>query len=170
MTEPTPLRLRRPPVLDGPYDDERRPVPQVAGSLALALPGLERPEQRMPLRLVPPAQAPAGAGPCPALQPLVTRLAQAIVEVLAGARPPAQLASHATYDVLCQLERSAGRLVGRRPAATTRPHVTSLHVGEPRPRVAEVCVVFDTGHRRRAMALRLEAAGAAWQCTALQLG
>jgi hypothetical protein len=166
-----PLRIRRPPLVDGPYDDEiGEPVPPPTdGALALALPGLDHPAPTVPLRLVPPASAPDEAGPCPPLRPLVVRIAQAITEILAGGRSPYQLADHATYEVLAQLERWAGRLNGRRPGAA-QPRVTSVHVSEPTRRAAEVCVVFDTGVRRRALALRLEAPGSRWRCTALQIG
>jgi len=172
MSQPSPIRIRRAPVVDGPYDDERggRPSPEVTGALALAFPDLDATAPQVPLRLVPPAAATDAAGPCPPLRPLATRLAQAIAEILAGGRSPAQLAPFATFDVLAQLERSAGRLNGRRPGVGTRPKVTSIHVSEPATRIAEVCVVFDTGARRRAFAMRLESPASRWRCTALQLG
>lgn len=164
------IRVRPAPALDGPYDDERveAPPPLIAGSLALALPELTAPAA-VPLRLVPPARPADDAGDPPPLRPVAGRLAQAIAEVLAGGRAPGQLAEHTTYDVLCQLERSAGRLANR-AGPTLAPRVTSLHVSEPAARVAEACLVIDTGRRRRAVALRLEAPGQRWRCVALQIG
>jgi len=135
----------------------------------LSLPEFDGCASLVPLRLVPPARREDTTGPCPPLRPLLARLAQAIVEVLAGRRCASQLAEHATYDVMALLERSAGRLVARRASPVEAPRVTSIHVSEPQPRVAEVCVVFDVGPRRRALALRLEAPGTAWRCTALQV-
>jgi hypothetical protein len=168
-----PLRIRPVPVSDEPYDDEPEAAPpQVVGSLALTLPGLGRTRPPVPLRLVPPAQAPDPAGRPAPLGPVAARLAQAVAEVLAGGRSPAQLADHATLDVLRQLERSVGRLGGshpRRAGQLIHPRVTSIHIGEPAERVAELCVVVDLGFRRRALALRLEARGQRWRCTALQL-
>lgn len=168
------LRVRRPPALDEPFDDERSDHPTaVVGALALSLPGLDRPRPDVSLRLVPPAQAPDRPGTPGPVGPTAARLAQAIAEVLAGGRSAAQLSDHATLDVLRQLERWTGRLFQRGPRtvqAAVRPRVSSVHISEPAERVAEVCVVIDTGVRRRALAFRLEARGRGWRCTALQLG
>jgi hypothetical protein len=75
--------------------------------------------------------------------------------------------------VLGQLERNAGRLAPRaaaRNAGRTRPRISSVRLCEPCPGVAEVCAVVDTGVRRRAIALRLEAINGRWQCTVLRVG
>jgi hypothetical protein len=172
------LRLRPVPRIDGPYDDELpEPAATVRGSLALAFPAPTRPG--VPLRLVPPADGQSATadttGPTrrdalPDPRPWTGRLAQAVAEVLAGARPAAQLSRVATLDVLRLLERSSGRLGARRDAPTRRPVVSSVHVSEPTDGVAEVCAVVDTGPRRRALAMRLEGADGRWRCTALQVG
>jgi hypothetical protein len=172
------LTLRPVPRIDGPYDDELpEPVSAVRGSLALAFPAPSRPG--VPLRLVPPADGSDGAeteaGPTrrdalPDPRPWTVRLAQAVAEVLAGARPAAQLSRVATLDVLRLLERNSGRLGARRDSPTRRPLVSSVHVSEPRDGIAEVCAVVDTGPRRRALAMRLEGADGRWRCTALQVG
>lgn len=164
----TTLRLLPAPDIDPPYDDDQaRRAPLVDGTLALAFP----PEpDALPLRLVPPAVAePPGTGdglPEPRLVAL--RLTQAIGEVLAGARPPGQLNRYTTWEVLQHLERAAARL--RRWRVPGRPMVSSVHICRPRDGVAEVCAVVDTGARRRALALRLEARNDVWTCTALQVG
>jgi hypothetical protein len=93
-----------------------------------------------------------------------------MAEVLAGARPPGQLAGVATLEVLALLERNAGRLGARPGARAQRPVVGSVHVSEPRDGVAEACAVVDTGPRKRAIALRLEGIDGQWRCTALQIG
>ena len=162
------LRVLPVPPIDPPYDDERdRTHPAVVGSLALAFP---RPADALPLRLVPPALPPVPDLPTvPDVRDWGGRLVQAIVEVFVGARTAAQLSPFTTLDVLHQLERWSGRLTDRgRPAQ--QPRVMSVHVCEPRDRIAEVCAVVDTGPRRRAFALRLEAKGSRWTCTALELG
>jgi hypothetical protein len=107
----------------------------------------------------------------------VWRLAQAIAEVLAGARPPGQLSEVATPLVLGQLARGAGRFGGTPGVTPPRPVVASVHLSEPVPGVVEGCAVVVTGARRRAIALRLElaprgghAARPAWRCTALRVG
>ena len=91
--------------------------------------------------------------------------------MLVAARPAGQLARFTTWEVLAHLERAAGRLTGRRAGAPTRrPVVCSVRVSQPDPAVAEACAVIDTGPRRRALALRLEAVDGRWECTALQIG
>jgi Family of unknown function (DUF6459) len=176
MTAAPTLRLLRAPVADPPYDDELPgAVPLVEGSLALAFPPTGEP---VSLRLVPPASIDDELAPRPTPRSELPdprgwtgRLAQAIAEILAGARPAGQLARYTTLDVLEHLERSTGRLGTRtKGAAPMRPIVASVHVTEPADGVAEGCVVVDTGPRRRALALRLEGLDGRWRCTDLQFG
>ena len=164
------LRVVPAPRMDPPYDDERDPSPPLTvGSLALAFPVREA----LPLRLVPPARprpdAAEGATP-PEPRQWARRLTQAIVEVLAGARPAAQLSRFTTLDVLHQLERWSGRFGGKLGEPMCSPRVVSVHVSLPQPDAAEACATVDTGMRRRAFAFRLEVDAGTWQCTALELG
>lgn len=99
----------------------------------------------------------------------VRRIAQAIAEVWAGARPAHQLSVVATHEVVGQLERGSGRLGARARAPTPRPVVSSVRVSEPVERVVEACAVVDTGERMRAIALRLELREGRWACTALRV-
>jgi len=169
MTATPLLRLVPAPPHDPPYDDE--PVvngPRVVGNLALAFPVDDA--TVLPLRLVPPAVAPAPDGDVPDPRGWAGRLAQAIVEVLAGSRSPAQLSAHASLPVVQQLERASAVALRRTARTGTRaPLVQSVQVCQPRPTVAEAAAVIDTGPRRRALALRLEVRGGRWLCTALQL-
>jgi hypothetical protein len=174
MAASAPFVLRSAPPIDAPYDDEREHLPPpVDGTLALAFPPPVR--VGVPLRLVPPAGGAAPIAPSdrrnrlPDPRPWTARLAQAIVEVLAGARSPVQLADVASLDVLRLLERSAGRLGGS-GGPQRRPVVRSVRVSEPCDGVAEGCAVVDTGTRRRALALRLEEVRGRWRCTAVQVG
>lgn len=169
------LQLRPVPPIDGPYDDEREPLaPPVSGSLALSFPPPTR--VSVPLRLVPPAGGVTVTGEptrrdlLPDPRPWTSRLAQAVAEVLAGARPAAQLSRVATLEVLHLLERNAGRLGAGPGLPRQRPVVGSVRVCEPRDGVAEACAVVDTGPRRRAIALRLEGQAGEWRCTAIQVG
>jgi Family of unknown function (DUF6459) len=170
------LRVRPVPRIDGPYDDERTDPapPMVDGSLALAFPPPTR--VSVPLRLVPPAggvspaMAPTRRDLLPDPRPWTARLAQAIAEVLAGARPAGQLSRVATLDVLALLERGAGRLGARPGSPPQRPIVGSVHVSEPCDGIAEACAVVDTGLRKRALAFRLEGIDGQWRCTALHVG
>jgi hypothetical protein len=162
------LRLVPAPPHDPPYDDELPPAaPPVMGNLALSFPREDT--TTVPLRLVPPALAadPGGAPPDP--RAWARRLAQAVVEVLAGARAPAQLSAHATLPVVQQLERASAVALRQPSRPRQSPLVENVHVCLPGEGVAEVAVVIDTRPRRRALAIRLEASGSRWQCTALQL-
>lgn len=103
-------------------------------------------------------------------QPCTERLAQAISEVLAGARPAGQLTGLVTLDVLRLLARGAGKLGTRPGAPPQQPIVASVHVSEPCDGVVEACAVIDTGLRKRALALRLEGIDGQWRCTALHVG
>jgi hypothetical protein len=165
------LRLVPPPRVDGPYDDEQpEPAPPlVDGTLALSFPPPCR--VSVPLRLVPPAECePRPAGVAPSARGMSLRLARAIAEVLAGARPPQQLCDVATLEVMHQLERNAGRLGSRRRGPAAQPRVLSVHVSEPTNGTAEACAVVDTGPRRRALAFRVEIVRGCWRCTAVHVG
>lgn len=101
------------------------------------------------------------------------RLAQAVVEVAAGARHAAQLVRWTDLDVYTQLQGEAAQAGLRGSAArasTSAAWVRSVHVSSPADGVAEVCAVVEQGSRRRALALRLEGRDGRWQCTALALG
>lgn len=183
-----PLRLLPAPPTDPPYDDELGAgTPVVDGALALAFPPSA---PSVPLRLAPPAldeEMEERATPrvlLPDPVPLAHRFAQAVVEILAGDRPAAQLSRYATLDVLDQLERAVRRWSARRAtvvaptaraaagsaATPVRPRVTSVHLSEPADGVVEACAVVTAGPRRRALAFRLEGLDGRWQCTALHTG
>ena len=106
----------------------------------------------------------------PGLSPGIRRLAQAIAEVLAGARPVGQLEDAVSLEVLRVLGRAAGRLGRTADGPTRRPIVGSVHVDSPSPGIVEAAVVIDTGVRVQAIALRLEAAAGRWRCSDLALG
>ncbi len=92
------------------------------------------------------------------------RFTQALVEVLSGDRPVAQLlrmTSPAIYDQLVHLI-AAGRSHGRSV-------VRSVHVGRPDDGVAEVAVLVHREARSFPVALRIEGFDGHWRCTALEL-
>jgi len=99
---------------------------------------------------------------------------QALLEVLAGARPVPQLLRWTSQPVYAdieaavtrQSERRMGRPTVRPGAAAVRP----VHVSEPDEGVAEVCAVVSRSNRTRAVALRLEGVDGRWLCTALTVG
>jgi hypothetical protein len=145
----------------------------VDGSLALAPGTAQQPARGVPdvpeLRLV--AGGERGSDD---VQAWAARFAQAVVEVLGGDRPLAQLLRWTSQRVYVEIERRLSILnrttdAGRR-MRTVRPQVRSVHVFHPTPTAAEVSVHVRHGQRSRAIAARLEQRNGRWQCTALQLG
>lgn len=95
-------------------------------------------------------------------------IAQAIVEVLAGLRPAAQLSPHVTPAVLAQIRAAAGAPgVGIR---SPRQRIGHLRVTFPAVGVIEACAVVRGGPRSRALALRLESLDGRWRCSAVEAG
>ncbi|WP_020577243.1 Rv3235 family protein [Actinopolymorpha alba] len=103
------------------------------------------------------------------------RFVQALVEVLTGDRPSAQLLRWTNADVYGDViarvravgSASAG-LIGR--GGRERAIVRSVHVCEPCDGIAEASVHVRHGGRSRAVALRIEGLDGRWRCTALELG
>jgi hypothetical protein len=116
------------------------------------------------------------AAPSAEVQAWATRFAQAVVEVVAGHRPPGQLVRWTSRTVYRDLERRT-RLAQRAATAasgmpvqrsTLRPQVRSVHVCQVGAGVAEVSVHVRHGRRSRALAVRLEAVQGRWTCTAME--
>jgi uncharacterized protein DUF6459 len=117
----------------------------------------------------PPAAAP-GTPPAWA-----DRFAQALAEALAGSRPPRQLVPWTTREAMDRIQR-----LGPRLASAQRPLVRRVVTSWPAPDVLEMTVVVGFGLRVKAVAVRLERAGASpsarrgggaaggWVCTAVE--
>lgn len=106
--------------------------------------------------------------------PWAGQIAQAIVEVMSGLRPPAQVVRWTTPQVYAVVARR-GALAARRRASgaratSQRAVVRSVHVCEPADGVAECSVVVGEGSRVRAMAVRLAGQDGRWRVEALQIG
>lgn len=103
--------------------------------------------------------------------PWAARLAQAVLEVVAGERPVAQLTSWVHPEIYRRLERRHRLGSQKRESASGSPRradsVRSVHVCHPAEGVAEVSVVTTGAERCRAMALRLERRRGRWFCTEL---
>jgi hypothetical protein len=103
-------------------------------------------------------------------------LAVAVLQALHGQRPVQQLERWLDSDVLGAVGfavRSRARDAGRgehEVRAAPQAAVRSVRVQCPTSRAAEVSVHLHLGRRSLAMALRLEAYGDRWLCTALELG
>ncbi|NHC43723.1 Rv3235 family protein [Motilibacter aurantiacus] len=168
------------PRWEPPYDDEgapaarRTPPGQIALALAFPLPtGLPATPDVPRLRLVTDEEdgfgrRPTGRAELPEPREWAARLVQAVVEVLGGERPPAQLLRWTSEEVYARVRSSAAP--PRRAAATrARAHVRSVHVCEPEDGVAEVAAVIVRSGRAQALALRMEGLDGRWQCTTLDV-
>ncbi|MFD0685295.1 Rv3235 family protein [Actinomadura fibrosa] len=89
-----------------------------------------------------------------------------LVEVLAGTRPPQQLARLAVPAVCRELGRR-GPALGRSRRAVP-PQVLTSWLQRPAPGAAEAGAVVAVNGRIHAVALRLELLRGRWQCTALE--
>jgi hypothetical protein len=90
--------------------------------------------------------------------------ARALVEILSGRRPLAQLRVHCAPDIY------AGLLNRSLPAAVCLPHLLTVRVCEPADGVAEVSAAFKRAQRVRAIAFRLQGVDGRWRITALEVG
>ncbi|MEO7981022.1 MAG: Rv3235 family protein [Sporichthyaceae bacterium] len=187
----TTLRRLPVPASEPPYDDERTGhggagTPAVQGTLALAFllpsglpstpvapPGLRlvmsRPEAEETADLVDFGPQPTATSDLPEARGWAGRFAQAMVEVLAGDRPLAQLVRFTTTGVYDEVAGLIARPDVTR-ADTARGVVRSVHVSEPADGIAEICALVRRGARSTALALRVEGLDGRWQCTALELG
>jgi hypothetical protein len=129
-------------------------------------PPVERFLVRPPAR--PPVSVPADLPFDPAVRARARRVLQVVLEVLDGHRPLAQLSRIVDPSPLAYLRAAAGQLgAGRR----SRSRLKSIRVCQPHEGAAEVAAVCRVGGRTRALAMRLEQAGAdqAWRCRAIRL-
>jgi Family of unknown function (DUF6459) len=97
-------------------------------------------------------------------------LAQAVVEVMAGARPATQILRWTTPEVYAVAARRNAVSARRGLPASRRATVRSVRVCEPADGVAEACAVVIDGDRVRALAMRLVGLDGRWRIEALQIG
>lgn len=116
---------------------------------------------------------PTHARDLPDPQEWAAHIAQALVEVMHGSRPPSQVMRWTTPEVYAVVarrgSRAARRASGRR-ATPRRTRVTRVRICEPAPDVAEASVVLVDGGRVRALAARLVGRDGRWVVEALQVG
>ena len=106
-------------------------------------------------------------------QSVVTPLAQALVEVLAGRRPVVQMVRWTSPAVYAALTARASVAHRRRLAdsrSAVRVTVRRIVLTRPREDVAEVAVVVIDGSRVRAIAMQLRGADGRWTIEAMQVG
>lgn len=166
----TPLRIvpaprTRPPViseLDCWVPDDSRASLYVQDALAVDFDSMtdeqlfgERPTRRDDL---------------PDPRPWAGHIAQALVEVMAGARPAPQVLRWTTPEVYAAVARRAAVSARRGAGSTRRTVVRGVRVCEPADGVAEASAVVVDGGRVRALAFRLVGIDGRWRVEALQIG
>lgn len=98
------------------------------------------------------------------------RLAPALVEVLHGRRPPAQLVRWVDEPVLSAISSELRRRNRRRPLSSAPAVIHSVRVQCPQPDVAEASVHVRTPTRSCALAFQLRATHDRWLCTVVDVG
>lgn len=130
------------------------------------------------LPLVPMPRLAAGefAGPAP-LREKASTFVQALVEVIAGDRPTAQMAAWMSADVYDQLVERLFVQTCAAPRQHSRAaaHVGSVHLVMIDDHSAEIAARMVQAGRSRALAVRLDLqptlrGGQQWRCTALSWG
>lgn len=96
-------------------------------------------------------------------------LAQAVVEILAGRRPAAQVLRWVDPAVYERVRRSAEATAARGRGGGVPVRVRRVRVGTSPDGPVEAVVVLDDGARCRSLALRLEPLDGRWLCTALDV-
>ena len=99
-----------------------------------------------------------------------TTLALALTQSLLGQRSVSQANRWVVDEVLVAIGMYQRRSLAPHGRIAIPTAVRSVRVQHPDPQVAEVAVHVAIGKRSAAMALRLEALGDRWLCTALELG
>ena len=157
-----------PPVIESHLAALPGPSPFVQGTLAISFrdspyAGICREDQEY---FAPPRTV---SGDLPEPEAWVRHMAQALIEVMSGARSAAQVIRWTTPEVYSVVARrnavSARRTLLARPAIVRR-----VRICQPADGVVEACaVVLDNG-RVRALAMRLTGVDRRWVVSALQVG
>jgi len=105
----------------------------------------------------------------PEPQAWVTHMAQALVEVMSGARPAPQVIRWTTPEVYSVVARR-NAVSGRRALVARRAIVRRVMICEPVDGVVEACAVVVDNGRVRALAMRLTGVDRRWVVSALQVG
>jgi hypothetical protein len=96
-------------------------------------------------------------------------LVVALFQALLGQRPIAQLNRWLADDVLSAVIRRSRQRRSTPSRSVLRVALCSVRVQHPSPETAEVAARIAVGGTMTALALRLEALGERWHCSALEL-
>jgi hypothetical protein len=99
----------------------------------------------------------------------VTSMAQALVEVMSGARPAPQVIRWTTPEVYSVVARR-NAVSARRAVVARRAIVRHVRICEPADGVVEACAIVVDNGRVRALAMRLTGVDRRWVVSALQVG
>lgn len=156
-----------PPVIDSRTAVILDPSPFIQGTLAVdfsyydADHDAEHPDDFGPQRAL--------SGQLPEPHAWVTRMAQALVEVMSGARPAPQVIRWTTPEVYAVVARRNG-VATRQGVSGRRALVRKVMICEPVDGVVEACAVIVDNGRVRAMAMRLTGVDRRWVVSELQIG
>ena len=162
-----------PPIIDSRTADSQAtmfqdPSPFIQGTLAIDFSGdydpAQDPEDR---EYFGPQRALSRDLPEP--RAWVTHMAQALVEVMSGARPAPQLIRWTTPEIYAVIARR-NAVSGRRVLVARRALVRQVRICEPADGVVEACAVVVDNGRVRALAIRLTGVDRRWVVSALQVG
>ncbi|GAB78356.1 hypothetical protein SAMN05421595_0873 [Austwickia chelonae] len=112
---------------------------------------------------------PTSTADLPDAPQFVARMAVALTEISAGARPAAQVMRHCSPKVFESLLRRQAHQVGRSPARRAVV-VRRVRVCDVRDGIVEATVVLADKYRVRPLALRMEGLDGRWIITALEMG
>lgn len=105
-----------------------------------------------------------------------SHIAQGLVEVMHGVRPPSQVMRWTTPEVYAVVARRGSRAArrrtthGDRATSAHRTRIIRVRICEPAPDVVEAAIVLLDAGRVRALALRLVGRDGRWVVEALQIG
>jgi len=164
-----PIPALSPPAIDSRMTASEPPGPFVQGTLAISFSGNQDPADAEPqdLRYFGPQRTLAGDLPEP--QAWVTSMAQALVEIMSGARPAPQVIRWTTPEVYSAVARRHAAS-GRRTRVARQSIVRRVRICEPVDGIVEACAVVVDNGRVRALAMRLVGVDGRWVVSALQVG
>ncbi|WP_116114126.1 Rv3235 family protein [Austwickia chelonae] len=112
---------------------------------------------------------PTATADLPPAPQFVARMAVALSEIAAGARPATQVMRHCSPKVFESLLRRQSHQAGRAPARRAVV-VRRVRVCDVRDGIVEAVVVLADKYRVRPLALRIEGLDGRWIITALDMG
>lgn len=169
----TAIRVRAIPEISPPTIDSRAVVspdlgPFIQGTLAIAFRAdFEAATDPQDQLYFGPQRSFSGDLPDP--QEWVTSMAQALIEVMSGARAAAQVIRWTTPEVYAAVARR-NAASGRRTVVTRQAIVRRVRICQPVDGVVEACAVVVDNGRVRALAMRLIGVDRRWVVSALQVG